>query len=474
VIRVRTGPWLATGLLVFAAAAVFTRALSTRTNYDEGVYLASLDALRRGQELGSEIYTSQPPAFYWILRVVAAPFGSSVEGIRVGFVLLALLGVAAAVALGWRLFVPSAGIAAGAFLAIGPPYPTVAPTVAADVPAVALGLVSLAMTAFGLRSDAAARRWGILAGATFALAAATKLLAIPFAAPLAALALSSRTGRRLLPWTAVGAVGVAVVLLVAHAGSLDAIWAGVVGDHTRAAELGSHSRNVSWIARHLEPRTPIAWLVFAGVVSFALSRRARATWPLWTLVPAAALFLVFVRPLADHHLLLLSVAWAISAGPSLALAIGGLPGRPYRLAAAGAAVVLVAAGLYQEQRRLHRNDTAEPAEIVWAVDVVRDVTAPNATIVSDQPIVGFLARRAQPGALVDTSNTRVAGGGLSADEVVAEIESAEPDAVVTGRMLRTLPSVLARLEALYPTRVRCGGTTVYVPADSPAVRSCPS
>ena len=44
-----------------------TRALGARTNFDEGVYLASLDAMRRGQELGSEIYTSQPPVFYWLL-----------------------------------------------------------------------------------------------------------------------------------------------------------------------------------------------------------------------------------------------------------------------------------------------------------------------------------------------------------------------------------------------------------------------
>ena len=90
-------------------ALVFTRALGTRTNYDEGVYLASLDALRRGQELGSDVYTSQPPAFYWVLRVLAAPFGSSVEGIRLGFALLALVGVAAAVVLGWRLYGPPAG-----------------------------------------------------------------------------------------------------------------------------------------------------------------------------------------------------------------------------------------------------------------------------------------------------------------------------------------------------------------------------
>ena len=39
-------------LIVVAAAVVYTRSLHTATNYDEGNYLASLDALRHGQHLG--------------------------------------------------------------------------------------------------------------------------------------------------------------------------------------------------------------------------------------------------------------------------------------------------------------------------------------------------------------------------------------------------------------------------------------
>jgi hypothetical protein len=57
----RNWPALTAVVVAGAAGLVFTRALGTRTNYDEGVYLASLDAMRRGQELGTELYTSQPP-----------------------------------------------------------------------------------------------------------------------------------------------------------------------------------------------------------------------------------------------------------------------------------------------------------------------------------------------------------------------------------------------------------------------------
>ena len=465
--------WLVVaGLVLVGALLVFARALGTRTNYDEGVYLASLDALRRGQELGSDVYTSQPPGFYWALRLLAAPFGTSIEGIRFAFAVLAVVGVGAAVALGWRLYGPPAGVAAGALIAIGPPYPSVAPTVSADVPSVALGLVSLALLAFALRGGSP-RRFGLAAGVALGAAVLTKLLAAPFIVPFLALTLSRKAGRSVLPAAAFGAGIVVAALVVAHAGSLDAVWTGVVGDHTGAAELGSYAENARWIRDHLEPRTPVAWLVPAGLIAFLFSRRARGTWPLWTFVPAAALFLVLVRPLADHHLVLLSVAYAISAGPSLALGIADLRGRRLRFAATGVVVLFVLAGLYQEQRRLHRNDVPESREVVWATAALKRVTGPADLVVSDQPIVAFRAGRRMPGQLVDTSNTRITGGGLTATEVITEIDRSRPAAVVVARMLRTLPTVLGRLDRLYPVRARCGEATIYLPAGSNQPPSCP-
>jgi 4-amino-4-deoxy-L-arabinose transferase-like glycosyltransferase len=456
----RNWPLLIAGLVVVVAALVFTHALGTRTNYDEGVYLESLAALRRGQALGSDVYTSQPPAFYWLLRVLAAPFGSSIAGIRVGFALLAVVGVAAAIAVGWRLYGPAAGIAAGALVAIGPPYPTVAPTVSADVPSVALGLVSLALVVFAVRRRAS-RAWSVGAGAVLALACLTKLLAIPFVVPFAAIALAHRAGRRVFPSALLGAAALAVAVAVADVRVLGDIWTEVVTDHTNARALGSYSANIDQIRRLLDLHTPFGWLVPLGFLAFVASREARRTWPLWTFVPAAAGFLFLVRPLADHHMVLLSVAYALAAGPSLALAAASLPRRA-RAAAAAVLVLFVAAGVYQEQRRLHRNDLAEPAEVSWAVAAVHGATGPRALVVTDQPIVVFRARRATYGPLVDVSNTRVNGGTLTAADVLTDIGRSRPDAVLVDRMFRFLPVVLADLDRRYPYRVSCGTATLYL------------
>jgi 4-amino-4-deoxy-L-arabinose transferase-like glycosyltransferase len=457
-------------LVAGAAGLVFTRALGTRTNYDEGVYLASLDAMRRGQELGTELYTSQPPVFYWLLRALAAPFGSSIPGIRVGFALLAILGVAAAIVLAWRLYGPPAGVAAGALVAIGPPYATFAPTVAADVPAVALGLVSLTLLTVALRSGTP-RPWAGAAGAVLALAMLTKILAIPFVVPFLALALAARAARTILPAALVGAALAGLIVAAVTARALEDIWRQVVTDHTDARSLGSLSGNIVQIGNLFELRTPYGWLVPLGFLAFVFSRRARPTWPLWTLVPAAAGFLVLVRPLTDHHLVLLSVACAIAAGPSLALAIGGLRRTPQAVATA-VVVLFVAAGMYQEQRRLHRNDIADPPEVTWAIEAIERATGRDALVVTDQPIVLFRAKRATAGPIVDISNTRVAGGTLTAADVNAEIRRSRPDAVLVNRMLRVLPAVIARLDLDYRRRVRCGSATLYLTSRA-ATPACP-
>jgi 4-amino-4-deoxy-L-arabinose transferase-like glycosyltransferase len=458
-------------LVAVAAGSVYTRALGNRTNYDEGVYLASLDLMRRGQELGSEIYTSQPPVFYWLLRVVAAPFGSSIPDIRLAFALLAVVGVAAAIALGWLLHGPSAGVAAGALVAIGPPYPTVAPTVSADVPAVALGLVSLALLAYAL-GRSRSRAWAGAAGTILALAVLIKLLAAPFVVPFLALALAARALRRVLPAALVGAACVTAIVIAVNASAVNDIWRQVVTDHTDARALGTLSGNADQIRSVLDLRTPFGWLVPLGFVAFVLSRRARATWPIWTFVPAAAGFLVLVRPLTDHHLVLLSVACAIAAGPSLALGISSLDRVP-RIAATTALVLFVAAGLYQEQRRLHRNDLPDPPEVTWAIAAVDRATSRDALVVTDQPIVVFRAKRATSGPLVDISNTRVSGGTLTAADVNAEIRRSQPDAVLVDRMLQSLPAVIAQLDRSYPVRVRCGSATLYLTSRAATPR-CPS
>jgi 4-amino-4-deoxy-L-arabinose transferase-like glycosyltransferase len=453
-------PAAAAGGIVLLAGLVYLRALDSRTNYDEGVYLASLDALRRGERLGEDVYAVQPPGFYSLLRVLAAPFGHSLEGIRLAFVLLALAGALAAFACASRLYGAAAGLAAAAFLVIGPPFPTVAPTVAADVPSIAIALIALALLAVAVQQDAHPA-WAESAGAVLTFAVGVKFLAAPYVMPFVAISLAARAGRRVLLPAAAGGAAVVLLLVLLNVGALGELYDGVVADHEGAKALSSVGDNADRLRHLLEWRTPFAWLVWAGAISFVVSRRARRVWPLATVVPAAAAFTLYLRPLNDHHLVLMSSAYAVSAGPALALALGGL-GRRAQLAGAAVVCLFVAAGFVQEHRRLARNDLPERPELLWAAQVIEAATGPSDVVASDQPLVNFLTGRPFPGYLSDTSNTRFASGALTGADVLARVDHARAAAVLTGRMFRFQPELLEGLRDRYGVRLQCGDATLYL------------
>src|SRR5205085_11658882 len=100
--------------LLAAEGLLFSRNLDAAASYDEGVYLASLDALRHGEALGSDVFASQPPGFYALLRLVGLLGGSSIRELRLGFLAVALCGCLAADLVGRLLFGSAAGASASA------------------------------------------------------------------------------------------------------------------------------------------------------------------------------------------------------------------------------------------------------------------------------------------------------------------------------------------------------------------------
>jgi hypothetical protein len=124
---------------------------------------------------------------------------------------------------------------------------------------------------------------------------------------------------------------------------------------------------------------------------------------------------------------------------------------------------MLAAGAYQEQRRLHRNDVVEPPGIVWAAQVLDTLTRPGDLVATDQPVVAFRARRALPGFLSDTSNTRIVSGALDTGDVLGILARERPAAVVVGRMFRVMPGLVSGISRAFPYHRTCGELTLYLP-----------
>ena len=193
----------------------------------------------------------------------------------------------------------------------------------------------------------------------------------------------------------------------------------------------------------------------------ALFARRVETLALASWIAASAVFLVYQRPLLDHHMVLIVTALAVTAGVGFGAAAERLPERA-RLAAAVAVAVAVTAGFVQEHRRLTRNDRPEPPEVRWAVSALRAHTRPEELVAADLPIVPYLAGRRVAGQLIDSSYGRLLTNTLTTEEILDVLEEERIRAVVVGRNYRLKPDLIAELRARYPRRLRNGDVTLYL------------
>ena len=450
-------------MIVAAAAVVYARSLHSALSYDEGNYLASLDALRHGQHLGSDVFLDQPPGWYLLLQGLAVPFGQGFVAIRAGMLAIALLGLVVAWAAARAIGGPAAGLAAAAVLAIASPYPTLAATVESDPPATVLALAAIAIALYARQ-----RPWlWAASGATLALALSVKLFAVAAGLPLLALLVY----RRRLQAFLLAALGFGVVLaafVVGYRHVLHEVWKGVFGAHLEARgghQAGGES-NLSRVVHLPDLHTPFGWLALAGIALalFWLVRgRPLGLWPLWLFTLGAALFTLTMKPLLDHHLILLAAALAVPAGAAVALSLRRLPPVMARAGVALFALAVVA-GFAQEHRRLARNDVAEPADYRWAVRTLDARTAPGEPVVSDVPSIPYLAGRHQPGQLIDTSIARIVDEYLSPAGVLAEIDRSHATAVVVARNFESKPAIVRGIVQRYPRTLKRGGVTIYLRA----------
>jgi 4-amino-4-deoxy-L-arabinose transferase-like glycosyltransferase len=455
--RPRLGAWLALLGVLVVAGVLFGRGLDAATNYDEGVYLASLDALTHDQALGKDVYASQPPGFYVLLQALSFLPGDGVEGIRVAFLLVAVAGLAAAYAIGRRLADVGGGLFAAALLAVTAPYAVQAPRIQADTASVVLALCAFSALLYARRRSALAVGAGALAGA----AVSVKLLALPIVVPIVVLLVAWRSWR-LAGAVVTGAAAVWVGLLLAPAGAVPELWRSVVTDHRAARGLGpSLVDNLRRVVEHpLDWRTPAAVLVVAGLVCAAVWLRRVETLALAAWIATSAVFLAFQRPLLDHHFVLLAAVLAVTAGCGLGVAARHVP-VPAKYAAVGVIALALAAGLAQEERRLGRQ-AGEPAAVRQAAHELAARTHQDELVGTDLPIVAYLADRRVPGQLVDTSFVRLGGGSLPNSEILDTLERDHVDAVVAARLFRERPALLAALRKRYRERVLGSGVTIYL------------
>jgi 4-amino-4-deoxy-L-arabinose transferase-like glycosyltransferase len=437
----------ALAVIVAAHVVLLTRLLHTRTTFDEGVYLLSLDELRHGQALGREVFTSQGPGFYVLLQAIGAIFGVSVSGVRLGIVTLDAIGAVFAYLLGRRLVGALGGLACAGMIAIAPKLGDFGARVFADQCAMVLVVVALWFVAV---------RLPLPAGAVFAAAVLVKLNALT-ALPtvLVLLALEQRRMRALV-FAAAGAAAVVAVFALVYIHDLRGIWAGAVTYHADVRGItGLHGRHQ--LLGFLALRTPFLWLTILALALLPLVWRR--VWPYWLWALLASIFVLRYQPLRDNHLLVLPYSFAVPAGISLGLALQRL--RPRLLAPALAAgALLLAAGWIQQLHRVRLDKQPEDPVLIVAARRLDQLTRPDQLVISDQPIVAFLAHRRVPGKYVDTASLRFDTGSLTEPEVLRD--AAGVAALFAGRAFYERPTLMAELPKRFRHRLMLpGGASIF-------------
>ena len=449
----------ALALVVAAAAYVYTRDLHTYPNFDEGNYLGSLDALRHGQALGRDVFLDQPPGWYLLLVGVSYPFGNSVSGVRVGLTVVTLVAILAAYACGRLAGGSLAGVAAAAVMAVARPLPGFAGLVESEPASAALAVAAVALAVYAYHRRF--RPWAAFAaGVALAASTAVKLPGATAALPIAALAVLCGSGpllRRLLLPVA-GAAAVVAALVLAYRNVLPQIWHGVFVSHTRILGSTTAASNLHRAATFVDPRTPFGCLVIGGALASIIvavrGRDRRLLAALWLWSVAGYAFVLAMHPLSDHHLVFLAVSLALPSGVGLGLLAthAGLP-RPAVAALTLVVAAFFAAGVVKDRNEIVGANAPEPPEIRWAVSQLRSHTRPGQLVVSDLPIVPYLAHRQMPGQLISTSIARIALEDLSPQDVLRLIDETRPVAAIIGRMFQTKPAIVTGIRSRYARRL---------------------
>jgi len=265
-----------------------------------------------------------------------------------------------------------------------------------------------------------------------------------------------------LPLAGFAAVVLAFVIGYRHV--LHQVWQGVFGAHlnARGGEQAGGESNLSRVVHLPDLHTPFGVLAWAGMVLavvWLVRRRPLGLWPLWLFTAGAALFTLEMKPLLDHHLVLLATALAVPVGAAIGLTLQRLQRfAPLLL------VPALAAGFFQEHRRLARNDVPERASYQWAAKIVAANSTPQQLVVSDIPSVPYLAHRREPGQLIDTSIARIIDEYLKPKDVLRLIDQSHAPLVVVGRNFRSKPQIVRGIAQRYPRKLRDGDVTIYLRA----------
>ncbi|MEN6480328.1 MAG: glycosyltransferase family 39 protein [Anaerolineales bacterium] len=436
--------WLAVALLVLGYVALVSRGLGFFAWHDdEGVFALTAKALYDGQALYRDVWFNYPPGYAQYLALLYRLFGYSLTVARVGSLLAGLLTLGAVGLMARRVWGAGAALGAMLLLATVPHFVVVSSAALAEVPALGLATLGVALAVIYLQRG----RWPWLVGSGLALALA--LLIKPtvwpaLAAPALAIVWVARRPGPIIRQGLLFAAAVAVplagdVLLHEPALFVHQLW--VTYHQSREAfplALGENARSLAeYLFADKYGLSHVSLLALAGLGLAASWRERRGeAWLLSSWLVLCLVSLLTHTPLYRHHQVLLLPPLAVLAGGGLGVAARALRhgGIGWRQLGSG----LLLAWLLVELRggawaALATVQTAEADALdvsQQAVTYLAAHTEPGDLVLTDAPILAIHAERAVPIEAINTSRMRLYTHELTDQQLIDLARQQAPAAIV--------------------------------------------
>ncbi|MEX2253813.1 MAG: hypothetical protein WEC34_00085 [Acidimicrobiia bacterium] len=455
---------LALGAVLVRLPALFA---PRHLTFDDGQYGTVVLGLRDGALPFEDLFSSQGPLYYPLLRLGDLIGLRTLDGPRLLTVAAGAIAAVATYAIARHLTGRGGALGAGARVATSGSVLYVTGPLAGDGPALALALSAVAVACSHRVRPATWR--AVVVGLLMGAALCVKLIVVPAAIPIGVLLLGAGPGSRRGPGArrardAVTAVAAAVVVGLASAlpWGIERVWDQSVAYHRDSERLRSYGGNAWTLVQTLAERDPfvvvaaggaaIAGLVVlwrrrhgtpvplapAGDIDRDIDRDIERRTALWMLVPwtlAQAVFLVAEPAMWRPH-----VSQIVA--PLALLAV--LRPAPWRVLAV-ICVLVVPWWVHNVQPILWPDSySRSEADVVERLAALPD----DAWVISDDPGFAWRAEHRVPGEFVDVSVKRFQQGNLTTDVV--------SDAAADRRVCAVLVWSAERLGSLraLPARLR--------------------
>jgi 4-amino-4-deoxy-L-arabinose transferase and related glycosyltransferases of PMT family len=480
------------GLLALLLIALIMRMYTLnahfdRDSYDEGVYWQTLRALGSGHPLYSSTFYAQPPMFILSIFPTYMLAGQTIWAARLGVVLISLLGLLGAFILGYALHGRWGGFIALGLCITSQAYLAASQTLQAEGPQVAFTLLAIAFAYLWWQHPGGwkGNLYAALCTLTLVISTACKLTGILAAAPIVLLVLAQlwRTFQwplprflRVLQYPTTTAhdksidaseenkrvqvmqsliIGIAVLLvttlfiLLPYLGDFHAFWSQVVSFHSAATGSGSRAGNSSEVLGFLF--SPLGVVAFIGLI-VACYRRDWRVLPFLVWLIVSSLFLWRQVPLFAHHLVILvPTLIGLSVFALDEQFLTNLLERPSQVhfdillnAIQSTALFFMLCTLifniYSDINYYHQMNANAASSATYSTQVIaqqlQQVTQPSQYVITDAQFLSALANRNTLPALVDTSSVHIQTGYLTADQLIADAQQPQVQAVLfyTGRL----------------------------------------